>query len=291
MKIKYYGYNAFVIEHAGLKLVIDPGKDLWILNLDSLVPRKEWQQVSHILTTHADPDHFAYAVKMAKESNAKVFCAEALIDDFQSENVNNVFSIKVDSRVEQENITVEGLITEHGTLPVDLLGGLIQMTNEVIKDNQAGKKIFLGPLKVFESKENIPAYSRGTINILFGLITLVKENIDFARGSIGFKIKLGDRTIVNLGDTLLKQEWKGLKPDVLMLPIGGAAAHNTMDEKEALEAVKLIEPKAVIPCHYNCDFLWRKNANPADDKMFKAEVEKLGIACHLMKPADELNLN
>ena len=39
-------------------------------------------------------------------------------------------------------------------------------------------------------------------------------------GSMGFKISLGDKTIVNLGDSLLQKEWDELKPDVLMLPIG-----------------------------------------------------------------------
>ena len=290
MKIKYFGYNAFLIEHAGIKLAIDPGRDLWILNLNSLIPRKEWKEVSHILTTHGDPDHFDYAVAMAKISGAKVFCAEVLTEDFQSEDVDNIFTIKVNSILEQEDIKVEGLLTEHGPLPVKLAAGLIQMNNEVIQANQSGKKVYLGPFKVFESNENIPAYSRGTIKLLLGLITLVKENIDFARGSIGFKVTIGNKTIVNLGDTILKKDWKGLKPDVLMLPIGGAAAHNTMDEKEALEAVKLIEPKSVVPCHYNCAFLWRKNANPADDNMFQEEVEKLGIACHIMKSADEISL-
>ena len=291
MKIKYFGYNAFLIEYAGLKLAIDPGKDLWMLNLNSLVPRQEWKGVTHIFTTHGDPDHFDYAVTMAKESNAKVFCAEALLPDFQSENIEKLFTVKVNNILEQEDIRVEGLMTEHGALPVNLLLGLIQMNNEVIQDKQSGKKISFGPFKIFESNENIPAYSRGTIKLLFGLITLVKENINFARGSMGFKITIGDKTIVNLGDTLLKQQWHGIKPDVLMLPIGGAVAHNTMDEKEAIEAVKLIEPKTVIPCHYDCDFLWKRKANPADSIMFKAEVEKLGRVCHILKPNDEITLN
>ncbi len=148
----------------------------------------------------------------------------------------------------------------------------------------------LGSVKVFESLQNMPVYSRGTIKLFFGLLKLVKENIDFARGSTGFKITLADKTLVNLGDTVLQNDWKGLQPDVLMIPIGGRVIRNTMDETEALQAVRLIEPKAVIPCHYNCDFLWRKNINPADDKMFKHEVEKMGISCHIMGQGDAIEL-
>lgn len=38
------------------------------------------------------------------------------------------------------------------------------------------------------------------------------------------------------GDTLIQKEWEGLKPDILMIPIGGRIAKNTTNEDEALEA-------------------------------------------------------
>jgi len=61
-----------------------------------------------------------------------------------------------------------------------------------------------------------------------------------------------------------------------------------LGEKEALEAVRLMEPKKVIPCHYNAGFLWQRNINPADDEFFKREVEKMGIECTIMKYGDEI---
>ncbi len=64
-----------------------------------------------------------------------------------------------------------------------------------------------------------------------------------------------------------------------MIPIVGRVVKNTMGEEEALEAVKLISPKKVILCHYNCDALWIRKLNPADDEMFKREVEKMGSEC------------
>lgn len=57
-----------------------------------------------------------------------------------------------------------------------------------------------------------------------------------------------------------------------MPPIGGKSAHNTMYEKEAIKAVKIMQPKLVIPCHYNCPALFSKKYSPADDKMFSGEV-------------------
>ncbi len=290
MKIRHFLYNAFLIEDQGIKIAIDPGQDLWIFRLDSLIPKSEWEDVTHVLTTHGDPDHFTYAVDMARKSAADVICGEALMEDFLARQVNNVHKIEVGGVVNTGNLKIEGLNVKHGPLPVKLFAGLIQMENEVAEGARGGKTILLGSVKVFESLQDMPVYSRGTIKLFFGLLKLIKENIDFARGSTGFKITLADKTLVNLGDTVLQNEWKGLQPDVLMIPIGGRVIRNTMDEKEALQAVKFIEPRTVIPCHYNCDFLWRKNINPADDKMFKHEVEKMGINCHIMQQGDAIEL-
>ena len=76
--------------------------------------------------------------------------------------------------------------------------------------------------------------------------------------------------------------------DVLMIPIGGKEAHNTMDENEALRVVKEASPKVVIPCHYNLPALFTKEYCKADEAMFKAEVEKLGTDCRIMKYGDAI---
>ena len=76
-----------------------------------------------------------------------------------------------------------------------------------------------------------------------------------------------------------------------MLPIGGPGNNTwTMDVDDALEAVKLIAPKKVIPCHYNVPFLWIKNIAPADDQYFKSEVENMGIECFIMRQGDEIEI-
>ena len=50
-----------------------------------------------------------------------------------------------------------------------------------------------------------------------------------AWGVIGFNTPIDGKSIVNLGDTHLhEQEWQSIhNPDVLMISIGGKAAHNT----------------------------------------------------------------
>lgn len=88
-----------------------------------------------------------------------------------------------------------------------------------------------------------------------------------------------------------EQEWQAIKkPDVLMIPIGGGAIHNTMDEREALQAVEIMQPKLVIPCHYNCPAFFTTKYNPADDKMFKREVEKTGAKCVILRQGESTEL-
>jgi L-ascorbate metabolism protein UlaG (beta-lactamase superfamily) len=73
-----------------------------------------------------------------------------------------------------------------------------------------------------------------------------------------------------------------------MIPIGGQVPKNTMNVEEALEAVKIMSPKKVIPCHYNCPALLSKKLNPANPDAFKNGVEKIGMECIIMKDGDEI---
>ncbi|MEA2075753.1 MAG: MBL fold metallo-hydrolase [Euryarchaeota archaeon] len=267
---------------------MDPGKNLWLFKLDSLIPKSEWKGVTHVLVTHGDPDHFVYAISMAKKTGAKVVCGEELMEDFLSDTVEDVHKIDVGGVVDLEDFKVEGLKVKHGPLPIKLFYGLMEMKNVLLERSHGGQEVFFASIKLSEKQNVTKVRSHGTIKLLFGLIRLERDNVDFARGSIGFSITIGDKTVVNLGDTVLQKGWEGLKPDVLMIPIGGRVVKNTMDEKEALEAVRLMEPKKVIPCHYNGDFLWKRNINPADDQLFKREVEKMGIECTIMGYGAEL---
>ena len=229
-----------------------------------------------------------YAIPMAKATGAKVVCGEGLEEDFLAEHVENVHKIDVGEIVDLEGLKVEGLMVQHGPLPVRLGYGLVEMKNILLERSHGGQEIFFASKRIAQKHNVTNVRSHGTIKLLFGLIRLEKDNVDFARGQMGFKIALGDKTVVNLGDTVLQDGWEGLQPDVLMIPIGGRVINNTMDEKKALEAVKLIAPKMVIPMHYNVGFLWQRNINPADDALFKREVENMGIACSIMKSGDEL---
>jgi L-ascorbate metabolism protein UlaG (beta-lactamase superfamily) len=85
----------------------------------------------------------------------------------------------------------------------------------------------------------------------------------------GLLIELAGTTIYHVGDTCLFSDLqlvgRGREIDVALVPIGG---HYTMDRHDAVEAVKLIGAKTVIPIHYNTF-----PPIETDAQAFKAEVE------------------
>jgi L-ascorbate metabolism protein UlaG (beta-lactamase superfamily) len=105
-------------------------------------------------------------------------------------------------------------------------------------------------------------------------------------GSVGFLVTVGERSILNLGDTvLLQQTWGGLAPEILMVPTGGMM---TMDVDEALAAVDAIQPKVVIPMHHNWHILFYRHL--ADMTRFRVEVEARRLACIVLQPGESATL-
>lgn len=264
MKVKHYLYNAFIVESGNNKIAIDPGAlFLYFFRLTSLIPKSEWEGITHIFVTHGDPDHYWHADRVAKASGASVICNKTMVRDIDGKPLvlgprdkglafttpcKKLHTISVDETIQVDGISFTGIKTTHGSL--------------TFKFGPLSKTFHPGP----------------------------EERIGW--GAIGFNIQVDGKTIVNLGDTLLHtDEWEAIRnPDVLMIPIGGKSVHNTMDEEEALQAVSIMQPKHVIPCHYNCPGFFTRKFNPADDKMFKIEVEKMGFVCHIMRSGDEIEI-
>ena len=113
----------------------------------------------------------------------------------------------------------------------------------------------------------------------------IKPNVA-GLGTVGLLFTLDGQRLLNLGDTVwLEEAWRGLRPDVLMVPIGGMM---TMDVDGALRAVAAIEPEVVIPMHYNWDILFYHR--PADVERFAAEVQAGGRRCIPLKPGESIEL-
>lgn len=112
---------------------------------------------------------------------------------------------------------------------------------------------------------------------------------DFPVGaSLGFVIECGGKRIYHAGDTALFLDMKLINelyaPDVALLPIGGRF---TMGVKEAAIATLYINPKIVIPMHYNTFPLIKQNPQDLKDILrdlgSKAEVK-------IMSPGESMNI-
>lgn len=66
-------------------------------------------------------------------------------------------------------------------------------------------------------------------------------------GHVAYVITVDGQRIYHAGDTDAIPEMAGLKPDIALLPVSGTYV---MDVQEAVEAVRLIQPKTAIPMHY-----------------------------------------
>jgi len=264
MKITHYLYNAFIIEWEDKKIAIDPGAlfAYWF-SFASLIPKEEWNDVTHIFITHGDPDHYVYADKVMEASGAPVIFNKTMVKVVDGKPlmlgprskglvfdtpVSNYHTLSVNETIALDGMKIKGLKATHGPLSIKI-----------------------GPFK----KTETPG-----------------PNKRIAQGNIGFEITYKRKTIVNLGDSHLEAiEWKTIKnPDVLMIPIGGKEIDNTMDEIDAIEAVKIIQPKLVIPMHYNCPILFTKKGNPANDLRFKKEVEQVGAECEILGKGESLTI-
>lgn len=262
MKITHYLYNAFLIEWEDKIIAIDPGGlFFYYFRFTTLIPKSEWKNITHIFVTHGDPDHFWHLDHVAEASNAPVICHKSMLKAVNGEMLmlgprskGLAFTKKV------QNVHI---------LSVDETIELDGLSITGIKSTHGILTIKMGP---------------------FSKTVKTGPNERIGWGSMGFEIGFNGHKVVNLGDTLLhRKEWERVKnPDILMIPIGGKVANNTMDELEALEAVQIMRPGLVIPTHYNCPGLFSRKLNPADDKGFKKEVERLGIRCEILGKGESI---
>jgi L-ascorbate metabolism protein UlaG (beta-lactamase superfamily) len=119
----------------------------------------------------------------------------------------------------------------------------------------------------------------GTVALEWGSVKLVPawHTSTTPKGTVntpaGLIVKMGGKTIYHLGDTALFSDLAlnarsvgGV--DIALMCIGG---HYTMDRHDAVEAVRLIGARQVIPCHYDTF-----PPIETDAQAFKSEVEAQG---------------
>ncbi|MDJ0759062.1 MAG: MBL fold metallo-hydrolase [Woeseiaceae bacterium] len=262
MRITHYLYNAFLVEDGDIRVAIDPGQYFYLFDFRSLIPEEKWPAITHIVITHGDPDHHWQSDRVAEASGAPVVCGTELT------KTENGQTLVIDPRGKE----LTSWVPFENLHPMDV-GDSIELGNVSFEAVRAVH----GPIEVsllgFRIRK-VPGPGERT-----GL------------GAMGFKITIGDKSILNLGDSILMPDWDGLSPDVLMIPIGGLGQNTwTMDVEDALQAVDRIDPEIVIPCHYNVPFLWKRKIAVADDHKFKRGVEALGKRCSILGAGDVLSI-
>ncbi|MDP3900645.1 MAG: MBL fold metallo-hydrolase [bacterium] len=91
-------------------------------------------------------------------------------------------------------------------------------------------------------------------------------------GNIMYRLRIEDLAVTHLGDlghTLDAKQIERLEgTDILFIPIGGTF---TLDAKKAIEVINQIEPRMIIPMHYNVPGLKFKSGEKIDglDKFIK----------------------
>ncbi len=109
--------------------------------------------------------------------------------------------------------------------------------------------------------------------------------MEYLGNPCGFIISMDGKTIYHSGDTGLFGDMELIgrlhQIDLALLPIGD---NFTMGPDDALEAVKMLKPKLVVPMHYNTWPLIEQ-----DPQKFKSEVETaIGIKVAVIAPGENM---
>ncbi len=108
----------------------------------------------------------------------------------------------------------------------------------------------------------------------------------YAGEPAGVILNIDGKTIYHTGDTGLFYDMKLIgemnKIDYMFVPIGD---NFTMGIEDGVKAVEFVNPKTVIPIHYNTFGIIE-----ADPEVFKQKVEAIGHKCHIMKFGDEIEI-
>ena len=138
MKIRHFLYNAFIIEEQNIKIAIDPGQNLYLFNLSSLIPKEEWSTFTHVLVTHGDPDHYWHADRVALTASAPLIMNASMVKQTESgisilksrhtkklEYISfsgEVLPLRVDEVINVDNVKLQGIQTKHGPIEVSIFG-------------------------------------------------------------------------------------------------------------------------------------------------------------------------
>ena len=137
MKIRHFLYNAFLIEDEETRIAVDPGQNLWMFKLDSLIPKAEWKDITYVLITYGDPDHYWQADRITSTANAPLILSRTMVKQAEVETqilgprsrglqfvpyTGKVFPLDVGESINFKGIQIQGLLTIHGPIELKIFG-------------------------------------------------------------------------------------------------------------------------------------------------------------------------
>lgn len=159
--------------------------------------------------------------------------------------------------VKVEDVKVDLVVVTHGHF--DHLGDAVE-----IAKNSGCKIVAMVELANYCSRQGAKAHGMqigGSYDFGFAKIKLTlafhsssigSDPVQYMGSPVGVLITMDERTIYHAGDTALFGDMALIgrmnSLDVALLPIGD---NFTMGPEDGLEAVKMLQPKVVIPMHYN----------------------------------------
>lgn len=181
------------------------------------------------------------------------------------------------------DLTFDALVATHAHydhLDIDALPMLL--------DN--GRTVFYGAMDTkaecekLKITENVNFMVPGDIfHIADGTITATAcDHGTLSPEAVGLLIEIGKRRIYIMGDTCYRPDmltdplYEGL--DLLILPINGAFGN--LNENEAAEVAKILNPKLTVPCHF-----WNFAEHGGDPAKF-AQNMKDGPNYKIMRPGE-----
>jgi L-ascorbate 6-phosphate lactonase len=124
------------------------------------------------------------------------------------------------------------------------------------------------------SKDRCHALHEGDVAVLenFVIAAVAADHGEMAPDAVGFIVRAEGKAIYHMGDTCylgkrFLDNCAGLSIDLLLAPINGK--YGNMNEREAAEATRLINPSRVSPCHF-----WMLPANSGGDPLLFVESVK-----------------
>jgi L-ascorbate metabolism protein UlaG (beta-lactamase superfamily) len=254
VKLTFLGHAATALQFGAHEVLVDPfltGNPKAAVSADALSPQT-------IVLTHAHADHVGDALPIAERCGATI-----------------VSSVEIVAKLQRDRDSRSSRGAAAGTA----------------SSQEPGGAKFLGA-------RFLGANSGGRVAMPFGALrfTPAWHSSGFADGTyggmpMGVVFEFDDLRIYHAGDTALFGDMAligrhGL--DLALLPIGG---HFTMDPDEALEAVRLLRPRHVVPIHYGTFDLIAQDALAFRDAVAALpEADVGGAVVHPLAPGEALEL-